>query len=197
MEFLNSPPGLSLTPPPEITENDDKYKSNCNNTLEGYQYDDLDCDGCKIDCNIDKEIKKKYELGRGGFNIVYSIENDHEKVLRTQMDLSRKYDEEKLSDLINREQRGLKYQAILSKNQDKGGYGCTNIAQVYDFGIYNNTVYAIIEKMDNDLFDVFFENEASMNNFRNFFSESNIKRIVKDCLIALDLCIKIIYIIWI
>ena len=71
MEFLNSPPGLSLTPPPEITENDDKYKSNCNNTLEGYQYDDLDCDGCKIDCNIDKEIKKKDELGRGGFNIVY------------------------------------------------------------------------------------------------------------------------------
>ena len=64
---------LTLKSPSELTNNEDPYKSNCNNTLEHYKYDDLDCNDCMIDCKIDySTIKKGRKIGDGASNVVYS-----------------------------------------------------------------------------------------------------------------------------
>ena len=79
---------------------------------------------------IDFEKMNTFEptiLGAGSYNIAYDISYDKQKLA---------FRITKNKSMIQKEQIGLMYQTLLCKRVTEGGYGCPNICNIYDFGIY-------------------------------------------------------------
>ena len=87
-----------------------------------------------------KNIKIKRVLGSGTYNSVYGIHIQNEDLPFVLRITKSKY-EEKMR-IIQNELTGLRYQALFSKSVADQGYGCPNIAKVYDFGYYSIDKYS-------------------------------------------------------
>lgn len=85
-------------------------------------------------------IKIKRALGSGTYNSVYGIHIQNEDLPFVLRFTKSKY-EEKIKTIHN-ELNGLRYQALFSKSIADQGYGCPNIAKVYDFGYYSIDKYS-------------------------------------------------------
>ena len=108
---------------------------------------DIGIDYDKLKVTIDSSLKY---INSGSFNHTYDIsyKNDDgvnkKLVLRIMKDKiediylgkRRKLTLRESLQTSEMEQKGLLYQALLSKSKTEGGYECPNICKVYDFGIY-------------------------------------------------------------
>jgi serine/threonine protein kinase len=100
-----------------------------------------------------KNIKIKRVLGSGTFNSVYGIHIQNEDLPFVLRFTKSKY-QNKMKVLQN-ELIGLRYQALFSKSIADQGYGCPNIAKVYDFGYYSinkfGNITLVMEKVPHSI----------------------------------------------
>jgi serine/threonine protein kinase len=109
-------------------------------------------DKYRLTCDSLKNISIGVLLGKGSFNDVYSIIGQHDKVIRITNDFASSENFYK-----DKEIKGLFMQKYLS---DLPGEGGEFICKIYEFGYLvderrnRKRVYAILEKMEKDLFDL-------------------------------------------
>jgi len=109
-------------------------------------------DKYRLTCDSLKNISIGNLLGQGSFNDVYSITGQHDKVIRITNDFASSENFYK-----DKEIKGLFMQKYLS---DLPGEGGEFICKIYEFGYLvderrnRKRVYAILEKMEKDLFDL-------------------------------------------
>jgi serine/threonine protein kinase len=125
-------------------------------------------------CDAVNEYKIGGSLGKGGYNEVYDISNNPDKVLRLTLNtksikdkLSEEYQnlltylndptkmQEFMNNLMQNEITGLFLQSYLSKTTKEGGIECPFICKVYEFGYVTineeKRAYAILERVTTDL----------------------------------------------